>query len=92
MNDQPKMFKNKLILNSKPNNPKLRTSPREVCDSNRKSSVQRNLGLTWDQTNFFASKILASGCKLETFRARVISQKLANSSARELFEYTSSTH
>jgi hypothetical protein len=64
MNDQQKMFLKKPILNSKPNNPKLRTSPREVCDSNRKSSVQHNLGLTWDQTNFFASKILASESRL----------------------------
>jgi hypothetical protein len=36
----------KANLNSKPNNPKLRTSLREVCDYLSKSSVRRNLGLT----------------------------------------------
>jgi hypothetical protein len=35
--------------------------PQEVCDSLSKSSARCNLGLTWDQTNFFASKSLASG-------------------------------
>jgi hypothetical protein len=34
--------------------------PQEVCDSLSKSSARCNLGLTWDQTNFFASKSLAS--------------------------------
>jgi hypothetical protein len=55
------MFYKKANLNSKPNNPNVRTSPQEVCDSLSKSSPRCNLGLTWDQTNFFASKSLASG-------------------------------
>jgi hypothetical protein len=33
-------------LNSKPNNPNVRTSPQEVCDSLSKSSARSNLGLT----------------------------------------------
>jgi hypothetical protein len=60
MRDYTKMFLKKVNLNSKPNNPKLRTSPREARDSLSKSSARCNLGLTSDQTNFFASKSLAS--------------------------------
>jgi hypothetical protein len=55
------MFIKKPKLNSKPNNPNARTLPQEVCDSLSKSSARCNLRLTWDQTNFFASKSLASG-------------------------------
>jgi hypothetical protein len=41
-----KKLKKNANLYSKPNNPKLRTSTREVCDSLSKSSVWCNLGLT----------------------------------------------